>query len=179
MVSNDGVGIGAMPLPSARKPASCFKWVTGYISMPSTTDASFAFAAGTKNFFIPWRLASIDIDSIPPPPRSVPSSASSPIKAHLSRSQGTVSCPDAKSIESSDGRSYIEPDFLTSAGARLTVIRHDGRAKPQFLSAALTLSRDSLTAVSGRPTISKTGSPWEMSVSTSTIYASIPKIAVL
>ena len=53
------------------------------------------------------------------------------------------------------------------------------KVKPLFLSADRTRSRDSLTAVSGSPTTSKDGKLLEMSASTSTIYASIPKIPVL
>ena len=45
------------------------------------------------------------------------------------------------------------------AGARLTVILLTGKTKPEFLMAVLTRSLDSLTAESGRPTISKQGSP--------------------
>ena len=53
------------------------------------------------------------------------------------------------------GRSKDEPSFLTSAGARFTVMRSPGNSKPAFLIAARTLSLLSFTAVSGNPTILK------------------------
>ena len=51
------------------------------------------------------------------------------------------------------------PSLVTSAGARLTVIRFGGNAKPSAASAARTRSRDSATALSGNPTTVKAGSP--------------------
>ncbi len=55
-----------------------------------------------------------------------------------------------------------------------------GKAKPEFLSAALTRSRDSFTAASGSPTREKCGRPREaMSTSTSTCWASMPRRAAL
>src|SRR4051812_41741298 len=48
---------------------------------------------------------------------------------------------------------------MISAGARFTVIRRGGSAKPSAERAARTRSRDSATALSGRPTIVKAGSP--------------------
>ena len=44
----------------------------------------------------------------------------------------------------------------------MTVSLLTGKRKPLFLIAALTRSRASLTAASGRPTMSKPGSPLEM-----------------
>ena len=45
------------------------------------------------------------------------------------------------------------------AGARFTVMRLTGKAKPQFLMAERTRSRASVTAASGRPTMVKAGRP--------------------
>jgi hypothetical protein len=45
------------------------------------------------------------------------------------------------------------PSFLISAGARLTVMRSSGKVYPELLMAALTRSRLSFTAASGKPTV--------------------------
>ena len=66
------------------------------------------------------------------------------------------------------------PIFLTSAGAKFTIILLIGKSKPEFFKALLTLSRDSFTEASGRPTISKLGRPIDISDSTVTKNASIP-----
>ncbi len=66
------------------------------------------------------------------------------------------------------GRSNPGPSFLRSAGARFTVVRLGGSVMPRLAIAAMTLSLDSLTALSGRPTVVKVGSPRTMSTSTST-----------
>ena len=52
-------------------------------------------------------------------------------------------------------RSSKEPSFFIPAGAKLTVIFCGKTFLPLFLMAERTLSFDSLTAVSGRPTMSK------------------------
>ncbi len=72
------------------------------------------------------------------------------------------------------GRSKEAPSFFLPAGARFTVIFLDGRVKPVFPMADWTRSRDSLTALSGRPTMVKEGRPFARSTSTSTWNASIP-----
>ena len=73
------------------------------------------------------------------------------------------------------GRSYTEPSFFISAGAIFTVILDMGKVNPLFLIDALTLSRLSLTAASGSPTISNFGSPELKSASTVTLKLSRPK----
>jgi hypothetical protein len=40
------------------------------------------------------------------------------------------------------------PSFLIFAGAKLTIIFLDGKSNPEFFTADVTLSRDSLTAAS-------------------------------
>lgn len=50
------------------------------------------------------------------------------------------------------------PSFRRSAGARFTVIRLTGKAKPLFFTAERTRFRASFTAASGSPTTSKAGS---------------------
>ena len=85
--------------------------------------------------------------------------------------------PLAANIPSAIGKSNNPPSFFISAGARFTVIFFVGKSKPEFFTADTTLSLDSLTAVSGRPTIEKIGSPDDISISTSIRLASIPQIA--
>ena len=46
------------------------------------------------------------------------------------------------------------PSFRLSAGARFMVMRPTGKSNPQLRRAERTLSRDSFTAASGRPTSS-------------------------
>jgi hypothetical protein len=53
-------------------------------------------------------------------------------------------------------------------GARLTVTRRNGHGKPLDNNAALTRSRDSRTAASGRPTMVKAGRPLDTWTSTET-----------
>src|SRR5688572_5245514 len=75
------------------------------------------------------------------------------------------------------GRSKLGASFLTSAGARLMVVRPRGFLKPELVSAVLTRSRDSFTAASGKPTITITLSPQPELTSTSTGKASMPLTA--
>src|SRR5436190_21363965 len=72
------------------------------------------------------------------------------------------------------GRSKLGPSFLTSAGARLMVVRPMGGLKPEFEIAVMTRSRDSFTAVSGKPTITMSVSPQPTLTSTSTGNAWMP-----
>jgi len=72
------------------------------------------------------------------------------------------------------------PDSLgKSAGAKLTVMRLAGNSNLAFCRAALTLSLDSLTSVSGKPTIVKEGKPFARCTSTVTSGASMPDRARL
>jgi hypothetical protein len=63
--------------------------------------------------------------------------------------------PHPANRASAIGRSKWLPSFNTSAGARLTVIRLGGNPRPSEASAALTRSRDSATALSGKATTVK------------------------
>ena len=74
--------------------------------------------------------------------------------------------PSAARMPSAIGRSNDDPAFRTSAGARLIVMRCDGKSKPELRIAARTRSRLSRTLASGRPTIRKKGSPRPTSTST-------------
>jgi len=71
-------------------------------------------------------------------------------------------------------RSKWLPSFSTSAGARFTVIRLAGRASPRAASALRTRSRDSATALSGRPTTVKATMPLETWTWTSMSSTSMP-----
>src|SRR5580658_9680441 len=75
------------------------------------------------------------------------------------------------------GRSKLGPSFLTSAGARLMVVRPMGNLNPELVSAVETLSRDSFTAASGNPTMTTMVSPQPELTSTSTGKASMPLTA--
>ncbi len=72
---------------------------------------------------------------------------------------GVLPAAIAASSPSAIGRSKWLPSFNKSAGDRLTVIRRGGRARPMATSAARTRSRDSATALSGRPTTVNAGRP--------------------
>ena len=78
---------------------------------------------------------------------------SSPMNT-VSLSSAEKSWPLAASRDTAMGRSYTEPSFLRSAGARFTVMRVEGISKPLFFIAERTRSRDSFTAASGSPTVS-------------------------
>lgn len=77
------------------------------------------------------------------------------------------------------GRSYIAPSFFISAGAMFTVILAVGYVNLQFFIEERTRSLLSLTAASGRPTMSNLGSHELISASTSTKKVSKPKIPKL
>ena len=98
------------------------------------------------------------IDSAPRTPITLPERDSSPTAAMPSiASPG--SRPMAERMASAIGRSYAGPSLRTSAGARLSVSRATGNCMRQADIAARTRSRLSLTAASGRPTISNIGMP--------------------
>mgnify|MGYP000140457307 CR=1 FL=1 len=67
-----------------------------------------------------------------------------------------------------DGQVIERASFFRPAGARFTVMRETGNFTPQFFTAARTRSRDSLTAVSPRPTMSNAGKPPDKKHSTVT-----------
>ena len=75
------------------------------------------------------------------------------------------------------GRSNPVPTFRESPGDKLTVIRRDGTAKPEFARAATTRSRLSFTSPAGSPTMHQYGSPGATSTSTQMSYASTPTTA--
>ena len=117
--------------------------------------ASAAFSRGTITApRAPPFLSDKSMGSTPTTGLRVPSSASSPMNTEVSRrpADSFFTLPQAASMPRAMGRSKWVPVFLTSAGARLTVILFTGKSKPEFLTAATTRSFDSLMPVSGRPT---------------------------
>src|SRR5690606_32372844 len=116
--------------------------------------------------------------SAPRMARNSPESESSPANSYSS-SALPGSCPEATRMPSAIGKSKRPLSLGRSAGARLTVTRRAGKSKPQFTSAARTRSRDSLTSVSGRPTMVKLGNPPARCTSTATAGASAPVSARL
>src|SRR3989338_1848455 len=117
------------------------------------------------------------LGKIPGTPRSFPSSESSPQKILFSTRALSIASL-ATRIPIAIAKSNADPSFLRSAGARLTVIFFVGKTKSLFLMAARTRSALSRQAVSGRPMMLKEGSPFDMSISTSTGNASIPITAL-
>ncbi len=80
-------------------------------------------------------------------------------------------------MPSAMGKSKLGPSFLTSAGARFTVVRPIGGVNPELISAVQTRSELSFTAASGSPTTTTLGSPCPALTSISTSYASTPNTA--
>ncbi len=75
------------------------------------------------------------------------------------------------------GRSNPVPSFLRFAGARLMVIFFGGMSKSAFFKATCTRSLASRTSLPREPTMEKPGNPVEISTSTWTRLASMPKRA--
>ncbi len=77
------------------------------------------------------------------------------------------------------GRSKWLPSLGRPAGERLTVMRLGGSDRPSDPMAARTRSRLSVTALSGRPTTVKAGSPEAIWTWTSTVMTSMPRKATV
>src|SRR6478736_2105487 len=82
-------------------------------------------------------------------------------------------------MPSAMGRSKRPPSFGRSAGARFTVMRPAGKAKPQCARAARTRSLLSRTTGAGSPTILNVGRPEPRCTSTLTRGAASPVSARL
>jgi hypothetical protein len=85
-----------------------------------------------------------------------PSNDNSHIKTELFTKVSKIT-PSCKSIQTAIAMSKLEPDFLISAGARLTTILVDGNLVQLDFRAERSLSLASLTHWSGSQTISKYG----------------------
>ena len=126
----------------------------------------------------PFCFASKANDKAPLMGRSVPSNDNSP-NIILPSGLKPV-CFEAIKKANAIGKSYSEPSFFKSAGARFTStlkVRAWGERSLELFMAASTLSSASLMALSGSPTIEKDRSPCDTSISTSTSLASSPIIA--
>ena len=82
-------------------------------------------------------------------------------------------------IPSAIAKSKWLPSFGMSAGAKLTMTRLAGMARPEAVSAACTRSLDSATALSGKPTKMNRTCPLATCTCTSTGRASIPSNATV
>ena len=115
----------------------------------------------------------ITIGSTPFTEFILPSSASSPINIISFGSSSTSSFAQRSDI--AIARSNADPSFLIAAGAKLTVTLSFGNEYPELVIADLTLSPDSFTAVSARPTMVSFGIFLTISASTFTRVPSSPK----
>ena len=103
--------------------------------------------------------------------RSSPPSESSPMNAQWPVAR---TCSEPSRIPTAIARSSDAPALRRSAGARLTVIRRGGNARPLLRMAPRTRSRASWNAASGRPTIVNPGRPGATSTSTRMTRPSMP-----
>ncbi len=147
------------------------------MSAAPTTAASGPFGCGQISVR-PVAAAWIAAGSTPGTAARRPSRPSSPM-ARVSAAASAGTTPISASRASAMGRSKCAPSFGISAGARFTTTRFGGIATPMAVSAARTRSRNSPTALSGRPTSWKPGAPGESWHWTSTSRASMPSKATL
>lgn len=119
--------------------------------MSSTSPASGSEAVGTTARPQPAPRAASSAGNVPRTARTRPSSANSPSRTVLSMARAGTS-PAARSTAQASARSYTEPTLGSVAGERARVIRREGHFSPELATAARTRSRDSCSAVSGRPT---------------------------
>ena len=144
--------VGSISLfPVKKSTTSCIESIPS-TSIPSTTEASFAFFLGTITPFSLFFFAQSADEITPLTGLTFPSRDSSPIIRKFFSNSDLIS-PEAASIPIDIGRSKYEPCFFMSAGARFTVILLWGKSYLQFFIADLTRSLLSLTAASGRPTV--------------------------
>jgi len=118
---------------------------------------------GNDEFGNPFREPAAIAASTPRTGRILPESSSSPI-TRMSPEIGAILA--AAITERAIGKSRAAPAFFNPAGARFINILSKGKLNPEFLNAARTLSRASLTAPSASPVISTPGIPLRISVST-------------
>ena len=150
-----------------------FRLETPITDIPCTKAASCTFSFGTMQLVIPSSLAQMTIGRTPGIAFIDPSRLSSPSTNVCSIGNSAVT-PSDRSTAVAIARSYPEPSFLISAGDKLIVMRFGGKWKPEFLSAVLTRSDDSLTDDDRYPTMVNTGRPSFTSASTSIIRPSTP-----
>ena len=165
---------------SSKCSITSLKLLTPYILIPSISAPSSAFSLGKYTSSNPCLLASRTIGSTPFIFLRYPSNESSPKKS-LPSGLNSISSHDSR-YASAIPRSNTGPSFFKSAGARdittfwfLTF----GDLKSEFFIAAETLSRDSSTALSGKPTTVKACKPFERSTSISIICAESSVVCAL
>ena len=135
--------------------------------------ASWAFAEGTIAVVNPDSYAAMSDGNTPRTDRKAPSSPSSPKNIMLvSRSSGKATL--ALTIAIQIAKSKLEPLLGSHAGESETVTLRCGQTSPQFTSAARIRSRDSESAVSGKPKSVYEGIPSAISTSTVTTFPEIP-----
>ena len=155
-----------------------FRVPAAHTVRPSTRRASVALALATNRARTPWLRAARASASTPRTGLRLPSRPSSAaLQTPSSCSRG--SWPLAPSSPRAIGRSKAGPSLRRSAGARLTTTRVRGTLRPLLRRAPRTRSRDSCTAASARPTISRPGRPGPMSTSTVTGRTSRPRSPAL
>ena len=171
--SGSGGGRSAISAPAA-SPASWPRLSIGITSMPlDQRRLGAVLGRDDDRVLAPPRGPPRRSARAPWTGRTEPSRASSPTIASRRRLD-QLSWPEAVSSAAAIGRSRPGPALRRLAGARLATIRRSGNSKPQFVIAARTRSRASLTAASGRPTTEKAGRPRWTSTSTRTGRAEIP-----
>ena len=109
----------ASPPPQAIRSA---RWAKATTSIPETSAASRAQAAGTMTRRTPCERAASTAGSTPRTGWMLPSRASSPTITLSSKARG-ITRPVASAIDEAMARSNAEPDFGMPAGDRLTVMR--------------------------------------------------------
>ena len=125
---------------------------------------------------IPAFCAAINAGKTPRTDRIFPSSDSSPKKTTSAIESGaTVVLADKIAIHIA--KSKLDPLFGSQAGESETVTFRFGQISAQFTIAALTRSRDSESAASGRPSNEYMGKPSAISTSTVTTWPSSPSNA--
>ena len=177
--AGQGTGSGAVskshrPRPN---PISRARVSTASAVIPGTNRASAAFSLGTIMIFAPSFAAARVAGSTPLTGRTVPSSPNSPRRT-VSSKASCLMAPAAIRMVRATARSNPEPCFGRCAGSRLTVSRCCGHRSPELTTAALTRSRDSVKAVSGRPDTTRRGSPGATSASTVTASPMTPTSAI-
>ena len=169
-VASAGSACGAIrPAAGARRPGPDSTPVAA-----STSGARLASPAASDGTTIrrdPRSASATTIGNVPGTARRSPPSDSSPMNAHRPVAR-TWSEPSRMPMAMA--RSSEAPALRRSAGARLTVIRRGGNARPLLRIAPRTRSRASWSAASGRPTIVNPGRPGATSTSTRMTRPSMP-----
>lgn len=123
---------------------------------PFNKSGFFGVCTRYYNIFHPKAFSPQTKGKTPFTPLILPSNESSPKKAVSFETSESIN-PFSIKTPIAIGRSKWVPSFFISAGAGFITTLRTGNVKPEFLTALLTRSFDSLTAVSGKPTIETLG----------------------